>query len=101
MSDFTFLTEEQCFGNDKLDILKKRGIRAALTDFSILLGAFVFHDHIANNSSLEGRTGSYWTKSEKIYDEVYIIENDGGSNCIKVNKYYCGARPALAFSEVR
>lgn len=26
MSDFTFLTEEQCFGDKKLDILKKRGI---------------------------------------------------------------------------
>lgn len=25
MSDFTFLTPEQCFGNDKLDILKKEG----------------------------------------------------------------------------
>ena len=23
MSDFTFLTEEQCFGDNKLDILKK------------------------------------------------------------------------------
>ena len=33
MSDFTFLTEEQCFGNDKLDILKKRGTQAAITRF--------------------------------------------------------------------
>ena len=33
MSDFTFLTEEQCFGSDKLDILKKRGIKAVITDF--------------------------------------------------------------------
>lgn len=32
MSNFTFLTEEQCFGNDKLDILKKRGTKAAITD---------------------------------------------------------------------
>ena len=23
MSDFTFLTEEQCFGDNKLDVLKK------------------------------------------------------------------------------
>ncbi len=35
MSDFTFLTEEQCSGNDKLDILEKRGIKAAMTDFSV------------------------------------------------------------------
>lgn len=25
MSNFTFLTEEQCFGSDRLDILEKRG----------------------------------------------------------------------------
>ena len=33
MSELTFLTEEQCFGNDKLDIFKKRGTKAAITDF--------------------------------------------------------------------
>ncbi len=41
MSNFTFLTQEQCFESDKLDILKKRGTKAAITDFSILLGAYV------------------------------------------------------------
>ena len=46
MSDFTFLTEEQYFGDDKLDILEKRGTKAAITDFSILLGAYVFYYHI-------------------------------------------------------
>ena len=60
MSDFTFLTEEQCFGNDKLDILKKRGTQAAITDFSILLGGWVStSENIKNDSSLEGRTGYY------------------------------------------
>ena len=39
MSDFTFLTEEQYFGDDKLDILERRGTRAAITDCSIQLGA--------------------------------------------------------------
>ena len=53
MSNFTFLNEEQCFGNDKLDILEKRGIKAAITDFSILLGAYVSdNNHIDNDSSL-------------------------------------------------
>ena len=61
MSDFTFLTEEQYFGDDKLDILERRGTKAAITDFSILLGAYVSDYHIDNDSSLEGRTGYYWT----------------------------------------
>ena len=41
MSSLTFLTKEQCFGSEKLDILKKRGTKAILTDFSILLGGYV------------------------------------------------------------
>ena len=44
MSDFTFLTEEQCFSDDKLDILKKRGTKAEITDFSILLGGWIDRD---------------------------------------------------------
>lgn len=64
MSNFTFLTEEQYLGSDKLEILEKRGTKAAITDFSILLGAYVSNNiHIENDNSLEGRTGYYWTKS--------------------------------------
>lgn len=64
MCDLTFLTVEQYLGSDKLDILEKRGTKAAITDFSILLGAYVSdNNHIDNDSSLEGRTGYYWTKS--------------------------------------
>ena len=66
MSNLTFLTEEQCFGNDKLDILEKRGIKAAITDFSILLGGLVSDCHIDSDDSLEGRTGDYWTKSDYV-----------------------------------
>ena len=45
MLDFTFLTEEQCFGDKQLDILKKYGTRCAITDFSILLGGYVVGDY--------------------------------------------------------
>ena len=41
MSDFTFLTEEQIFGSNQIDVIRKRGTKAAITDFSILLGAYV------------------------------------------------------------
>ena len=44
MNEFTLLTEEQVSEFDyekKLDILKKYGTRAAITDFSILLGSYV------------------------------------------------------------
>ncbi len=64
MSNLTFLTQEQCFKSEKLDILKKRGTKAAITDFSILLGGYVSDYHVDNDSSLEGRTGFYWTRSD-------------------------------------
>ena len=73
MSNFTFLTEEQCFGNDKLDILEKRGTQAAITDFSVLLGGWVSDYHVDNDSSLEGRTGYYWTKSDDGDNDARVV----------------------------
>ena len=105
MSNFTFLTAEQCLESDKLDILEKRGINAAITDFSILLGSYVSDFfYIYNDSSLEGRTGYYWTKSDDGANSVRVVDKTG-------NRYYgdayspayirlIGARPALPFSEV-
>ena len=76
MSNFTFLTEEQYFGSDKLDILEKRGTKAAITDFSILLGAYVSdNNHIDNDSSLEGRTGYYWTKSDDGDNDARVVDD--------------------------
>ena len=100
MSDFTFLTEEQCFGNDKLDILKKRGTQAAITDFSILLGAYVSDYHIDNDSSLKGRTGWYWTKSDDGDNDARVVYENGNRNWNNVYNRNGGARPALPFSSI-
>ena len=102
MSNFTFLTQEQCFGRDKLDILKKRGTKAAITDFSVLLGGWVW-EHAENDSSLEGRTGCYWTKSDDGDTNARAVEDNGynGSSCCRnVQRRYIGARPALPFSSI-
>ena len=95
MSDLTFLTEEQCFGDNQLDIFKKRGNRAALTDFAILLGAFVSKYRINNDSSLEGRTGYYWTKSDDSNNDVLVVKYNASRNPIYVNIRNVGARLAL------
>ena len=101
MSNFTFLTEEQYFGSDKLDILEKRGTKAAITDFSILLGAYVSdNNHIDNDSSLEGRTGYYWTKSDDGDNAARVVDDDGTRDCNDVNGRAGGARPALPFSSI-
>ena len=100
MSDFTFLTQEQCFERDKLDILEKRGTQAAITDFSILLGAYVSDYHVENDSSLEGRTGYYWTKSDDGDNAARVVDASGTSDYDLVYRRNGGARPALPFSSI-
>ena len=100
MSNFTFLTQEQCFERDKLNILEKRGTQAAITDFSILLGAYVSDYHVENDSSLEGRTGYYWTKSDDGDNDARVVYANGDSHCNSVGKRDGGARPALPFSSI-
>ncbi len=101
MSNFTFLTEEQYFGSNKLDILEKRGTKAAITDFSILLGAYVSdNNHIDNDSSLEGRTGYYWTKSDDGDNDARVVLARGHWINYSVDRRSGGARPALPFSSI-
>ena len=100
MSNFTFLTQEQCFGSDKLDVLKKRGTKAAITDFSVLLGGWVSSEHVENDSSLEGRTGYYWTKSDDGDNDARVVFADGDSSYVDVDSRHGGARPALPFSSI-
>ena len=101
MSNFTFLTEEQYLGSDKLEILEKRGTKAAITDFSILLGAYVSNNiHIENDNSLEGRTGYYWTKSDDGNNDARVVFDYGTRDYGTVSKRNGGARPALPFSSI-
>ena len=100
MSNFTFLTQEQCFERDKLDILEKRGTKAAITDFSVLLGGLVSIEHVKNDSSLEGRTGYYWTKSDDGDNDVRVVLSNGDCDYINVDRRHGGARPALPFSSI-
>ena len=105
MNDFTFLTEEQCFDSSrKLEILKKRGTNAPITDFSILLGGAVSEDdYYYNSNSLEDRTGYYWIS----FDDKYNHSIVAGPNNANGNKYSCafnsrngGSRPALPYSSI-
>ena len=98
-NDFTFLTEEQCYGDEILDIFKIRGNGATPTDFAYVLGSY----------------NTYWTKtimsllSSDTYMDCYAvgnIKNDGfyhyhsknnnkKINSASVTKYCIGIRPAL------
>ena len=100
MLDLTFLTEEQIFGNSKLEILKKYGTRCAITDFSILLGGFVSSDYYTSEgNTLKNRTGWWWTKTS-YGDDVRVVLCDGDRTCYDVDIRHGGARPALPYSSI-
>ena len=62
--DFTFLTEEQIFGEKQLEVLKKYGTKCAISDFSILLGGAVSDFFYTNEGEhLKNRTGWWWSKT--------------------------------------
>jgi len=105
MSDFTFLTEEQV---DQLDILKKYGKKAAMTDFSILLGGTGWN-YINEGNSLKNCVSWWWTKTlygddadyeDDSYDCVRVVIHNGCIDWYGVDLRVIGARPALPYSSI-
>ncbi len=97
MNGFTFLTNDQIFGNKKLNVLKKYGTKCAITDFSILLGGYVSpDDYTSEGISKKDRTGWWWTKTA--YDNNALAVTTSGHNEVgHVNKRYGGARPVISY----
>ncbi len=84
MNDFTFLTEEQIFGTQALDVIQKRGTSAAITDFAILLGGYVSSGyHYNGDTSLESRTGWYWTKTDDGDNDARVVRLTGDSTLVE------------------
>lgn len=82
----TFLEEKQIFSGNgtvskPLEIFNKIGTKAAITDFSILLGGYVSDDFTVNDSGkLEDRTGWYWTKTDDGDNDARVVEVAGRSD---------------------
>ena len=102
MSNFTFLTEEQIFGNNRLDIIKKYGTKCAITDFSILLGGCVSKDYYTSEGyTKKDRTGWWWTKSCDGYNNVRAVDVSGINDWFYVDIRVGGARPAITYSSIQ
>lgn len=102
MNNFTFLTDEQIFGNNQLDIISRYGTKCAITDFSILLGGYVSSDYYTSEGNArKDRTGWWWTKSSDGDNDACVVSIDGSENCHDVSKRYGGARPALPYSSIQ
>ena len=89
MSKYTFPTQEQYFeDSNKLEVIKKRGTRAEITDFSVLLGGLV-------DDTLEGKTGDYCTKSDEGDSALRVVHYCGGWGYGYIRERNIGARPSL------
>ena len=98
MSNFTFLTYEQIYLTDQLEILKKYRIKSEITDFSIMLGGRVDLDcYTWVGNTRKNRIGWWWTKSGFFYaiSSVYY-----GSEVGNINDRDIGARPAIPYSGI-
>lgn len=97
MNDFTFLADEQIFGEEKLSVLKRYGTLCGITDFSILLGGEVSQ----SLSTKEGEyTCSWWTKSFHDDENVRVVCEDGTSDYECVIAQGDGARPVVTYSSI-
>ena len=102
MSEYTFLTKDEVIGDNKLDVFKKRGTKAAITDFSILLGGYVLDGYHTDygEKTLKNRTGAWWIKTDNGYNSARAVYYDGGSDSYNVYKRFLGCRPASPFSSI-
>ena len=104
--DLTLLSEGQIWGNDnesQLEVIKKYGGKAAITDLCILTGSFVYENtdyNIDEDKSLAGRTGWFWTRSYDGDRDVRAVFQGGDRNIMFRWRRSGAIRPALQSSEL-
>ena len=102
MNDFTFLTEKQVFGDNRLEIFEKYGTKCAITDFSILLGGGVSEDEfIKGLPSLKNRSCAWWTRTPASFGSVNVVDEDGSRYNYGISTRDIGARPAIPYSSIK
>lgn len=71
----TFLTEDQIFGNNALDVIKAYGTEVGFSDLAVLQGGLMASSH----TNIEGkRTGAVWSASPHEVDFVRCVGIIGG-----------------------
>lgn len=118
VNDFTFLSVDQIYGKNKLNIIKKYGEQSGITDFAILLGGVVSPNNYTNDgNSLKDRTGIYWTKTTPMekhpsfyrkfpteFDDIpYFIDEKGKKKVWETKSIErdVGARPVVSYSSIK
>ncbi len=104
--DLTLLSEGQIWGNGneaQLEVIRKYGTKAAITDLCVLTGSYLCEDtdyNIDEDSSLKGRTSWFWTRSDDNDNDVRAVHEDGDSNGNFRYNRDGAVRPALQSSVI-
>lgn len=102
--EITLLDKDDVCGSNALQIFKKYGTNAAVTDFSILLGCGVTSDHTSDSTfyDLDTRSADYFTKT-KANNKIVAISSYGfeynGEK--KLDDRFIGIRPIVKYSDIK
>ncbi len=92
--DITLLKEEQIWGDNALDVIKKYGTKTSYTDLVVVLGGFV--DYEPDQRTVEGDlTGAVWTASVTDTGDPKTIDFSGKDGVFEAQKRFSGIRPVL------
>jgi len=117
MSKISLLSEEHVWGNryegppdvtkcnktvyfdSRLDVLKKYGAACAVTDFCILLGAFVSANYTSEGKTLRDRAGFWWTASS--FGSCVRVVSNVGSMCARdPSERNEATRPCISLADI-
>ena len=108
--ELTLLSEGQIWGNSRepqLEVIKKYGTQAAITDLCILTGCYFDKFNIADNNynidedrSLTGRTSWFWTRSDDGDNDVRAVSKTGARTTNFRYERNGAVRPALQSSVI-
>ncbi len=101
--DLTLLSEGQIWGNSnesQLEVIRKYGTKAAITDLCVLTGSYLHKDTIDEDGSLTGRTSWFWTRSNAGDNYVHAVTMRGYSGFGRSYDRYGAVRPVLQSSVI-
>ncbi len=94
--DFTFLKEEQIWGDDAMKVMKRYGTKVAPTDLTVILGGYMTDDDRTSENDL---TCASWSASSRENVYVRCVFYEGAKYWSYTYERNISARPALPPSE--
>ena len=93
--DFTFLKEDQIWGDDALDVMKKYGTAVAPTDLTAILGGIM--NSAGGTKTSEGETTCLsWSVSSDKNGHVRCVLSEGDRYWSRTDERLISARPVLS-----